>query len=52
MAGLAKASMIRPAKIATIERRDAQRLGALTGELWQRVEATLGGHLGFDRDVS
>jgi mRNA interferase MazF len=46
--GLPVPSVIRPSKIATIESRDAERLGALPGGLWQRVEATLRDHLGFD----
>lgn len=46
--GLPVPSVIRPTKIATIESRDAKWLGALPGELWQRVEATLRAHLGFD----
>jgi mRNA interferase MazF len=46
--GLPVPSVIRPSKIATIESRDAERLGTLPGELWQGVEATLRGHLGFD----
>jgi mRNA interferase MazF len=41
MAGLAKASMIRPAKIATVEARRCERLGRLAVGTCQHVEAAL-----------
>ena len=46
--GLPVPSVIRPSKLATIESRDAERIGTLSGGLWQEVEATLRSHLGFD----
>jgi mRNA interferase MazF len=41
MAGLAKASTIRPAKIATVEARRCERLGRLVAQTCRRVEAAL-----------
>ncbi|HEY8011597.1 MAG TPA: type II toxin-antitoxin system PemK/MazF family toxin [Rudaea sp.] len=37
MAGLPAASVIRPTKMATIDARDAQRLGKISGRLRQHV---------------
>jgi mRNA interferase MazF len=41
LAGLAKASMVRPAKIATVEAGRCERLGRLAAETCRRVEAAL-----------
>jgi mRNA interferase MazF len=46
-AGLPIPSVVRPAKIATIEVRHADRIGHLSVPLWQRVAAELRRHLGF-----
>jgi mRNA interferase MazF len=46
--GLPVPSVVRPAKIATIESRDADRIGTLPGELWSLVEVALRRNLGFD----
>jgi mRNA interferase MazF len=46
--GLLVPSVVRPAKIATIESRDADRIGTLPDELWSRVEVALRRTLGFD----
>lgn len=45
--GLPVPSIVRSAKIATIEARHADRLGSLPGPLWARVASALRGHLGF-----
>jgi mRNA interferase MazF len=45
--GLPIPSVVRPAKIATIEVRHAHRLGQLPAPLWRRVAAELHRHLGI-----
>ena len=45
IAGLPAASLVRCAKIATIEARDAQRLGRLDATAWSAVERHLVGLL-------
>lgn len=46
-AGLPAPSVIRTAKIATIEARDADRLGAVTPATYRRVARRLSAHLGL-----
>ncbi len=46
-AGLPVPSVVRTAKIATIEARHADRLGLLSPGQWSQVEGALVGHLGF-----
>lgn len=41
LAGLPVVSVIRTAKIATIEEHDAEKLGVLTDESWQEIRALL-----------
>ena len=48
-AGLPAASVIRAAKIATIEASDAAKLGRIPAPLLRQVASQLGKTLGFDR---
>lgn len=45
-AGLPVPSIVRTAKVATIERRRADRIGRLPDTLWQEVARNLDAHLG------
>jgi mRNA interferase MazF len=47
LAGLPAPSVIRTAKIATIEVSDATRLGKITASLLAKVKSKLGGELGL-----
>ncbi|MEW6755991.1 MAG: type II toxin-antitoxin system PemK/MazF family toxin [Candidatus Latescibacterota bacterium] len=49
-AGLPVPSVVRSAKIATIETRHAGRIGRLTPSLWAEVRSALRRHLGFEED--
>jgi mRNA interferase MazF len=50
--GLPIPSVVRPAKIATIEARHADRIGHLPAVLWRSVAVELRRHLGFHDRVS
>jgi mRNA interferase MazF len=49
--GLPIPSVVRPAKIATIDARHAKRLGRLPSPLWSAVAAALKRHLGFENEA-
>ena len=47
-AGLPAPSVVRSAKIATIEARHAERIGRIGKPLWAEVSSALRHHLGFE----